>query len=341
MSQSSTIAHLTEVVERTERRLKLDPSACLFLVLITVIPFTILTAMPFTVWDVETWGPVKNTRYCEPIQAHSAVREPVNSWSNFVYSLVGSWSFAAGLRDMRQAQVAGEPIAPISELRGNPAFSIVMGLSWLSLGMFSFLFHAANTRSWQLWDVGFTNNAAGCMAFWSACSLTLAHVPAARRRPRFTTAAYLASLLIVEACLVGLKWEYSTTICLSTLIGLVIFFECVVQPLLAKKSCAQRVLTATAILMILLAWIVRELEVNKGWFRPNAPPLCNPHSSWLNPHAAWHVGSGIAIACQLKAWRLSPPPPPLERRWHCCPSGSDDAPEMKAARPGSSSSSQA
>jgi hypothetical protein len=261
----------------------------------------------------------RRTQYCEPKQTHSAVREPINAWSNIGYSLVGAWSFAAGMHDLRRP--SHSPPHDVSTLRGNPGFSLICGTTWLCLGMFSFLFHAANTRVWQMWDVGFTNNAAACMAVWSICSLCLAHVPPARRNPRATTAAFLCTLCAVETCLVAYKWRYSTRVSLSSLIGGLVVLECIVQPLLARRTTYQRVLTALAILSMLVAWVVRELEANKRWGRP----WCLWHDVF-QPHSLWHLLSAAAIALQLASWRLPLPPPPRARRWRCCPASESPPP---------------
>lgn len=279
-------------------------AACLPFIIITFVAFIVLTLSPASVWS--NWGRQRGTSACEPLQEASAVREPINSWSNFIYTAVGAWAIGAGARDLITPAATAPPVG---QLEASPLFSILLGLTWVSLGMFSFLFHGANVRLWRQYDVGFTVNAGLVMVAWSACSLTLWHVPACARHPRLTRASWMLCTVVAEALFVELKFEYSVTIALSAVVGVLILLECIVQPLLARRSCRQRSFTALAVLLMLVAYILRQLESSWG-----SRPLCL-NSNWFQPHALWHLLSGVSIALVYAVWRLPPPPEPLKRTW--------------------------
>lgn len=295
---------------------RLTVAAFLVPLFIIFVAFSVLTGLPRSVWA--SWGKRRNINYCEPLQNHSAVLEPHNSWSNIGYAIIGALALAAGVDDWRSSAVAS-PSPPASSLRAQPIFSIAMAVTWLGLSASSFLFHAAHTRGLQQWDVGFTSNAALVMCSWSACSLCLEQLPVARRQPRATVGAFLLSLVVIEVSLIVWKFEYSATWCLSTLIGIVIFLECIVLVVLRQRTRRQLAMTVLAVFSMLCAWIVRDLEVNKQWGKP----LCLYHN-WFQPHSVWHYVSALAIALQYASWRLPPPAAttttsPLDRP--CCARG--------------------
>ena len=289
---------------------------CVLSLLALVIPLTVISSLP----NGDLWGDDKFwSEYCEPKRKHSALVEPVNAWSSLAYSLNGVYLFAATIHDLQQQQWGTSSSAspygmlshhPISSLRANPAFGFVIALIEMVHGVSSFLFHASNTSTWQRWDAGFMNNAAAAMVSWSACSLCLEHLPAAQRHPRATTFGFLFSLLSVVVIFVHFKWQISSTLALTSLIGVGIFLECVLQPLLAQRSLLQRVLTGCAIVLFAEGYVVRELEVNKHWDRP----LCL-WWTWFQAHALWHILTAAACSCQFVCWRATPPPPPRAR--HC------------------------
>ena len=68
------------------------------LVLVTLITYVGISAAPNSLWDRKSWGKQKQSGGCEPLQRDSAVREPINSWSNLIYTLVGAWALGAGAR---------------------------------------------------------------------------------------------------------------------------------------------------------------------------------------------------------------------------------------------------
>ena len=304
----------------SRRGCKVHWFACVPL-LLTAISFAVVSISPPSLWtNRNLWGKQKETAFCEPVNTNSANREPVNSWSNLGYSLAGTWSLGAGLVDTQAASQRAERPAsslPPYALSTAPEFSIWFGATWLGLGVCSFMFHAANTRVWQMWDVGMMTSSVVCMIGWSACSLCVHHVPIASRHVNRTRAGWLLSSMAAQAVCVALKWRYKSSTVMSALIGVLVLLECAVQPALATRSWTERHLTHGALTSLMASFTVRELEANKGWGKP----LClggEPH--WFQPHAVWHLGTALALALQYRSWRLCALLElPLKRSWHRCP----------------------
>jgi hypothetical protein len=252
-------------------------------------------------WAYETWGRVRGSGYCEPLREDGAVQEPINSWSNYAYTVVGAATIFLSARDA-EALRGGQ--CRVDELKAHPWFGILMGLTWCALGLSSFLFHAAHVTLFWILDVGFTNSAAAAMLAWAILALALATIPLCAGHPTACTGTMAAALIMLEALLIAYKRNTSATVVLSTLIGLIIALELAVYPSLVGKSRRQLTLTGGAILLMLAAFLVRQAEADRSW----GQPLCL-FSVWFQPHAVWHTLSAFAIACQVASWR-SPYPPP-------------------------------
>ena len=106
-----------------------------------------------------------------------------------------------------------------------------------------------------------------------------------------------SALLLLEVMFVVYKRQLSATVSLSTLVGLVIFIEVIVQPLVIGKTQKQLCLTWGALLAMLVAFLLRNAETDKAWGRP----LCL-FSTWFQPHALWHMLSALAMAMKTCWW---------------------------------------
>ena len=302
------------ILDDRRRRHLVCLGGCLPLTVLTTIAFIVLSTASSSIWaNQDFWGKLKSgTGTCEPQQLASAVREPVNSWTNLAYTLLGSWSIGTGLMDAvsLRSKVQASPRADMGDLRSNPEFSIGIGLAFALLGVSSFLWHASFLRLFQQWDVGAMTGGAASLVCWSLCSLLLWHSPFCRRRPRLTRYTLLLLIPVAEVLLIRFKFNYSSATVLTAIISTLIALEVVVQPLFAKRTIKQRLLVAAAVLCIGLAYLIRELEASKRLGKP----LCLG-STWFQPHGIWHCGTALAVALTQYMWRLPTPPPPVRRQW--------------------------
>lgn len=68
--------------------------------------------------------------------------EPLNSWTSLAMSIFGIVILCVGVQDLLM-----EGIAP-NVTAAHPGFSILYGLSSITLGVASFLFHASHAETW-------------------------------------------------------------------------------------------------------------------------------------------------------------------------------------------------
>lgn len=281
------------------------------LVLPALLTYTCLTASPAIIaeqqvmengkmrnrtvssfWAFDTWGRVRGTKFCEPLQMRSAVQEPTNAWSNLGYVVLGAVTIGLACED-----ALSQSKADVHTIMAHPWFACLMGLSWMCLGFFSFLFHAAHVQIFWILDVGFTSASAAALVSWSLLGLGYQlRPPPTNRRVQPWTVAMATALVLTDGLLINYKRRMSATIVLSTLVALVIFIEVIVQPLCCGKTRRQFGLTLTGLLIFLVAFLIRNAEVEWG------APLCL-YSSWFQPHSVWHLLSAVAIACVMASWR--------------------------------------
>ena len=243
-------------------------------------------------WSPSFWGNVRKSGYCEPVRTDAAVQEPVNSWSNFAYTLVGSYTIFHAIQDV----LMSDQKVRVGTLQAHPWFAVLMGLTWCTLGVCSFNFHAAHVTAFWVLDVAFTNATTAALAGWSILALILSVFEGAARRPRLCTAVAAVVLIIADIIFIVYKRKMRATLSMMIMIGVILVFEFVLQPLLVGKTRRQASLTLGAVLSILGAFVMRQLEVSWG------KPLCL-YSRWFQPHAVWHVLSAGAIALLVLSWR--------------------------------------
>jgi hypothetical protein len=304
------------------RRLQ-TPSAlaCILPLVAFLITCLVIQLQPANIWSTND-GPMSD-RYCEPRWPDSAVLEPTNSWSNVVYVIVGAWALGCSVSDAlalraRSTELPTEiPTAKatdVGELRAHPLISLLFGLSWCTLGLGSFLFHATYRKPMAWMDVAMTVAAPISMACWSASSIALFHIPPLRNRPTMVVWATAALILMIDTIYAVRVEGRDVTTWVATAVAFLAFTEGCVQPALAVRSWVYRASVWCAAGFMLFAYLIREAEVSAAWNYP----LCM-YSVWFQPHAVWHVFSGIAMGLMLHAWRMKPPPmPDCRRQWRCC-----------------------
>lgn len=318
---------LLRLRQQMARRLS-TPSAlaCLLPLFAFLIMCFVIQLQPASIWSV--YAEPSGGSYCERRRPDSAVLEPINSWSNLVYVIVGAWALGCSVSDALARRARSTELSTelstakatvvrrpdVGELRAHPLISLLFGLSWCLLGLGSFLFHASYRKPMQWMDVAMTVAAPISMACWSASSIALFHIPPLRRRPAAVAWATAALILLLDVIYAVLRQRMSATTWMATAIAVLIFLEGFVQPAIAVSSWAHRASVWCAAGFMLAAYLIREAEVSTAWGRP----LCL-YSAWFQPHAVWHVFSGIAMGLMLGVWRMKPPPmPDCLRQWRCC-----------------------
>ncbi|GBG32872.1 Hypothetical Protein FCC1311_090972 [Hondaea fermentalgiana] len=113
-------------------------------------------------WTSDFWGeprPTHDSEYCETYNYGAFMQQHANSLSNLVFCALGLLVFLCGLADMvRIKSILAAPTDAPYHVENHailcPIYSFMFGGALLTMGIFSFAFHAHNTRFTQQMDVG-------------------------------------------------------------------------------------------------------------------------------------------------------------------------------------------
>ena len=117
--------------------------------------------------------------YCEELR-RGRVAQPVDSYSNVPFVLLGAYQVAIGLRDARRAHVLHAP--PQLEMERFALFSLLNGCTQVYTGVSSFLFHADAVSQAQALDMSavlLSLIVPALYALWRVGALGPPHAPCA------------------------------------------------------------------------------------------------------------------------------------------------------------------
>ena len=237
------------------------------LIFVSLASFAAMTSLQTNVWTQSYWGGIKNSSYCEP-PAPFSIREPINSWSNAAYLIV-SFGIFRRLRHSEDVEVLKRQL-----------FLATIALTFVGLAVSSFYFHASFVRGWRTADKAFTRATPIALFGYSLFRLT-----------RGCVANVLFGATVIAQSL-AFMWG-SQPVFIVTISGLVCI-ELIVRPIRRWSSSQVWLLSATSLAVFGLSFAIRQLEVSGE--------LCL-FSVWFQPHSVWHIGTSVASALQIYAWR--------------------------------------
>lgn len=237
--------------------------AAVFVLIIPLSSFVVLSSLSVDIWDDLKWGEQRNTEYCERV-AHASVKEPINAWTNIAFVLAG-----ASILDRVSVQ--------------DPEFVAltVLGITLVALGQFSFLFHASHIRVWQKADASLTKAVPVVLLAYALSSLL--------STMRFTNHAVPVMIAALALLIIGSSLEYDfvfpATLAPTFMLILAesVYFK--------NKTRSQMVGILSVFALFLGAFICRRLEVTGRWCDADAI---------IQPHALWHVGSALAVYVHVR-----------------------------------------
>ncbi len=215
---------------------------------LVVVGAVVFAAFPDgTLWSAMT--PANCAEYCEahtrcgPLETRPSVQQPLNSWSNAAFVFVG-----------------------LLALRTRPrALAVLFAGSTGSLGVGSFLFHAAVTRETQWLDMVGTYAAVVSVAAF------------AWHKVGVRAGVALALALVVDVLIALFKWQIDAWVALPLLVlAAAVPMALAVR---AGRGSARAALLPLGLLLVAVA--LREADVRRV--------LCWPDSLFFQGHAIWHV----------------------------------------------------
>jgi hypothetical protein len=262
--------------------------ATIVLFLFFIIPIVILNYLYSSngIWDGLTLG-VAGTfeEFCERNRMDAFLRERMNSWSNLAFVWFGLIVLFTGLRSTSAEKSK-------NVIDKYPILSVFTGISFLYLGIGSFLYHAALTRFTQLLDVAGTYAAVASVICLGFVTLIYPKVQASAEKTKNLVAFMLILTFIADVLLFRFKWQISSSIVLPMMI--VILIGIVTSITLFSKMQGNLAFAMSGIISVATAFLVWYLDVKKIF--------CNP-DSLLQGHALWHVLTGLSLFLMYNYFR--------------------------------------
>jgi hypothetical protein len=198
-----------------------------------------------------------NNCFCEPLR-DSFIRQPINTYSNLAYVLVGLLILANARTDSARANL----------MSSHRAFPTVFGIATILIGVGSFFYHASLTFVGQWFDL---------MGMYLFASFALLYNLARLRPMRGTT---FAVGYVVMNALLGYLLIVNPFIrrqVFAGMIWVVLALEALV--LLAERPKMKTRYLIGALVSLIIAYGIWILDESRAW--------CDP-TSLLQGHALWH-----------------------------------------------------
>ena len=204
--------------------------------------------------------------FCE-LQRDGLIRQPINTYSNLAFVLVGLLILAIGREDGRRGE-------PRNAMQSQRAFWMVFGLAAIAIGAGSFFYHASLTFVGQWFDV---------MGMYLFITFALAY-NYARLRP-IRPAIFVIGYVVMNAmlCYLLIVNPAARRQAFTVLVYCVIALELLV--LLVERPRIKTRYFVSAIGLLAIAYGI--------WTLDESGLLCVP-ASWLQGHAVWHVLTALS-----------------------------------------------
>jgi len=218
-------------------------------------------------WD--RWRPatcMPDRCFCEPVR-DGVIRQPVNTWSNLAFVLVGLMVIGVGSRDLvRSSGRAGGASNPI---RTQPVSPMVYGVAAISIGLCSMLYHSSMAFAGQAIDVLSMYLMTGFMVLYNVSRLR-----------RMDDRVFLACYVVMNVSLgyASIQWPILRRYIFVALMVAALVSEAVV--------CWRR--RPKANVAFLYGALVSLVGACTMWILDVTRIVCAP-DSWFQGHAMWHV----------------------------------------------------
>lgn len=230
------------------------------------------------VWDGFEIDPDMSHWFCEYTDMKKFVRQPINTFTNFVYLVYGMYFFSKGLGDIKKKR-------SYNLITANHFYSFVLAIIMFYTFICSSFFHSSliETASNMDFSAVYSLTLFPLMYFTHRAILLFRNKPTDIKHwnERLMMIIIFGSIYILLTFFISMHYVHP-------IVGSIILAIIILGIYLEKKDKGKTnkdYLIAT-IVSILTAIVFFQLDIKKI--------LCNPHS-FINPHALWHLFNGTAV----------------------------------------------
>jgi hypothetical protein len=241
-------------------------------VLAVCIVFVLLNPTAALWQGMEPSQSILKGEYCEHKRMDSFAREPLNTWSNAAFLILGALVIGHGLNDRKKK---GNNL-----LTQHPIFSFITGISMVYLFFGSGLFHASMTRIGQWADMSATYCCMVAVTGIALYRLFQRMIPGTNLAPVF-----IGLILLTDILMTIFKWHIPATPVMAGII--LVITTSIIAFTIAYGPKQNLLLALSSLVCMVLAIILRTLDVQKIW--------CYPDSLIWQGHAVWHVLCALSL----------------------------------------------
>jgi Ceramidase len=247
-------------------------------ILFTIVIWLLNSVLPVRgIWDHFYTEKEIGTFFCEQTDMENAVRQPVNTFSNFIYLLAAVAILHRGWKDRTKRN-------RYNIISANPYYSFLLGGILLYIFGASVFFHASLIHFASELDFSavYSLTLFPLMYFVHRVWLFQIGLPSNTRHPRSTWTLIILFGLAYLCMTLFLKEGMRDQVVLGLIIAL-IFFGFIVEKRDPGKTNHYYLLTAVISILIAVMWFIFDTK----------KIFCQP-GSYLQPHSLWHFFSGTA-----------------------------------------------
>lgn len=238
--------------------------------LMGIVAFALEMWLPAELWVGMPLGKGGQfAEYCELNRMDQLIRQPINSWSNFIYVFLGitAWQY--------HPQAKGQ-----FGIISFPNYAKVIAISFFLLCLGSFFYHASLTEIGQRLDMTTTYGLVSSIL--AGLIYRLGEDKWWKNTPR-NQGILVGFLILAYLLFYTFMWEIPDTLVLPLMMALVAILSLLIW--LQKRNRVKVKWLILGIMLIGISGIFREMDLQKV--------ACGPES-WFQLHALWHVFTGLS-----------------------------------------------
>ena len=221
--------------------------------------------------DIENW-------FCEFTDMKRVVRQPINTFTNFIYLIFGMYFISKGFGDIKRKRT-------FNLITANHFYSFVLAAISFYVFVCSSFFHSSLVKVASNLDF----SAVYSITLFPLMYLSHRFLLFIRNKPsnvkhwneRLLMIIIFTTIYIILTFIVPLTYVHE-------FVGIFILLIFSFGYYLEKKDSNQtnKNYLLLSVLSIIIAIVFFEFDIKKIW--------CHPHS-WINPHSLWHLFNGTSL----------------------------------------------